>query len=273
VSGEPPGDEAALHSVLRRAGIEYNHYKLKCIQRRLAMRMRARGAVTYDDYAQLLDLDRHEARLLEQALTINVSRFFRNWPTFEAIAELVIPELWRRQRSGPIEVWSAGCAGGEEAFSLAALFHRHATQRGEPWLEKVRITGTDVDEASLRVAERAVYQQAALVEAPEELRERYFQRRGNDVAVIPELRALVRFQRRDLILDPAPPERFDLIVCRNVIIYFGQQAQHTLLQRFHQCSRADAFLVLGRVEAILGPSRRWFQPAVIRSRIYRRLPP
>jgi chemotaxis protein methyltransferase CheR len=273
VSEEFPGDEAALHTVLRRAGIEYNHYKLKCIQRRLAMRMRARGVVTYDDYARLLDLDGSEARLLEKALTINVSRFFRNRHTFETIAELVIPELWERQQSAPIQVWSAGCAGGEEAYSLAALFHRHAAMRGEPWLERVRITGTDVDEASLRAAERAVYQEAALAEAPPELRERYFERRGPEVVVAPELRPLVRFEQRDLILDPDPPERFDLILCRNVIIYFEQQAQHALLQRFHRCSRPNAFLVLGRVEAILGPSRRWFQPAVIRSRIYRRLPP
>lgn len=272
MSEEPPGDEAALHSVLRRAGIEYNHYKLKCIQRRLATRMRARGAVTYADYARLLDMDRNEARLLEQALTINVSRFFRNWHAFEAIAELVIPELWRRQRSGPIRVWSAGCAGGEEVFSLAALFHRHAVQLKEPWLDRIRITGSDVDEASLRLAQRAVYQETALAEAPEELRERYFERKGSEVTVAPELRGLVRFERRDLVLDPDPGERFDLIVCRNVIIYFEQQAQHGLLQRFYRCSSPHAFLMLGRVEAILGPARQWFEPAVIRSRIYRRLP-
>lgn len=272
MSEEPPGDETALHAVLRRAGIEYNHFKLKCIQRRLAARMRVRGAVTYDDYVRLLDMDRNEARLLEQALTINVSSFFRNWHTFETIAELVIPELWRRQRAGPIQVWSAGCAGGEEAFSLAALFHRHAVQRNESWLDRIRITGTDVDEASLRVAQRAVYQEAALAEAPEELRERYFERRGSEVMVVPELKALVRFERRDLVLDPDPGERFDLIVCRNVIIYFEQRAQHALLQRFYRCSRPGAFLVLGRVEAILGPARRWFEPTVIRSRIYRRLP-
>lgn len=264
-------DAAAVHAVLSRAGIQYSHYKLKCIQRRVAMRMRARGAATYDDYAQLLDTDRNEVRLLSQALTISVSRFFRNWPVFQAISELVIPELWRQQR-GTIHVWSAGSAGGEEAYSLAALFHRHAENLGEPWLDRVRIVGTDVDEGSLRMAERAGYSEGALAEVPQELRDRYFERRGVEVFVVPELRPLVRFERRDLILDPDPAGSYDLILCRNVIIYFEQRGQLALLERFHRCSRAGSFLVLGRVEAILGTARRWFQPAVIRSRIYRRLP-
>ncbi len=271
MSEDVPGNDAALHAVLGRAGIQYSHYKLKCIQRRLAMRMRVRGAATYEDYALLLDTDQKEGRLLSQALTINVSRFFRNWPVFEAISELVIPELWQRNR-GRIRVWSAGSAGGEEAYSLAALFHRHAEKIGEQWLDRVRIVGTDVDEASLRVAERARYSEGALVEAPQELRERYFERRGAEIFVMPELRSLVRFERRDLILDPDPPESYDLIVCRNVIIYFEQRAQLALLERFHRCTSTGSFLVLGRVEAILGTARRWFQPAVIRSRIYRRVP-
>ncbi|CAN5236501.1 N/A [soil metagenome] len=271
MSGACPEDDAALHAVLRRTGIQYDHYKLKCIQRRLAMRMRARGAVTYDDYAQLLDSDRNEVRLLSDALTINVSRFFRNWSVFQAISDVVIPELWRQQ-SGTIRVWSAGSAGGEEAYSLAALFHRHAVNIREQRLDRVRIVGTDVDDTSLRGAVRARYSEAALAEAPQELRDRYFERRGGEVFVAPELRSLVRFERRDLILDPDPPESYDLIVCRNVIIYFEQRAQVALLERFHRCSRPGAFLVLGRVEAILGTARRWFQPLVIRSRIYRRLP-
>jgi chemotaxis protein methyltransferase CheR len=270
VSGGTPGDNAALHAVLRYAGIQHGHYKLKCIQRRLAMRMRVRGAATYDDYARLLDSDRNEARLLAEALTINVSRFFRNLPVFQAIAELVIPELWRR--SGMIRVWSAGCAGGEEAYSFAALFHRYAAAVGGKAEDRVRIVGTDVDAASLRVAERAVYSEGALTEAPQELRDRYFERERAEFAVGPELRRMVRFERRDLILDPEPPHSFDLIACRNVIIYFEQRAQLTLLERFHRRSAPGAFLVLGRVEAILGDARRWFQPAAIRSRIYRRLP-
>lgn len=270
MSLEGPEDDAALHAVLRRTGIRYDHYKLKCIQRRLAMRMRARGAVSCDDYARLLDSDRSEVRRLSEALTINVSRFFRNWPVFEAISDVVIPELWRQQ-PGTIRAWSAGSAGGEEAYSLAALFHRHGLNSGEQGLDRVRIVGTDVDAASLCGAVRAGYREAALAEAPQDFRDRYFERRGAEIFVVPELRSRVSFERRDLILDPDPPGSFDLIVCRNVIIYFEQRAQLALLERFHRCSRPGAFLVLGRVEAILGTARRWFQPVAIRSRIYRRL--
>jgi chemotaxis methyl-accepting protein methylase len=266
---EVSADPDSLHELLRRAGVPYDHYKIRCIERRLATRMRARGVQSYEDYSRLLQLDPGESARLAQALTINVTRFFRNWPAFETLAREAIPALWSRT-SGPIRIWSAGCAAGEEAYSIAALFHDHAVRAGQQQqIGRVQVVGSDIDEESLRTARRGVYAEAQLVEAPPQLRERYFEIARGQAAVGADLRGMVRFEHRDVILDREPDERFDLIVCRNLIIYLEGRAQLALLERFHRCSRSGAFLMLGKVEAVLGQPRTWFQPVVVRARLYR----
>jgi chemotaxis protein methyltransferase CheR len=271
VSDAPGPDAAGLHDLLRRAGVPYDHYKMRCIERRIATRMRARGADTYDEYSRILQSDPGESARLAQALTINVTRFFRDWAAFEVLARIAIPELWSRT-SGAIRVWSAGCAAGEEAYSLAALFHDHAVRvGGEALASRVEVIGSDIDADSLAAARRGVYAQAQLAEAPPALRERYFETARGNVAVGPELRGLVSFEQRDLVLDREPEVTFDLVVCRNVTIYLEQRAQETLLGRFHRCSRRSAFLMLGKVESILGRPRKWFQPVAVRERLYRRV--
>lgn len=269
MNGPPPEEADALHEVLRRSGVQYDHYKIRCIERRLATRMRARGVSTYDEYARLLQADPGESARLAQALTINVTRFFRNWPAFEVLSNIAIPELWRG--TGVIRVWSAGCAAGEEAYSLAALFHHYAVRTGtQSLVSRVEILGTDIDEESLRSARRGVYAESQLAESPPELRQRYFEVTRGNAVVSAELRGMVRFQQLDLVLDREPDVPFDLVVCRNVIIYLAQRAQETLLGRFHRCLRPGGFLMLGKVEAIIGKPRSWFTPVAIRTRLYRR---
>jgi chemotaxis methyl-accepting protein methylase len=256
--------------VLRRAGVQYDHYKITCIERRIAARMRLCGVTSYEEYVRVLQDDPAEAQHLERALSIHVSRFFRNWPAFNALASSVIPELWRQDES-PIRVWSAGCAAGEEAYSVAALFHDHACRIGEAQrVRRVEVVGSDVDDASLAAADRGEYQAPVLSETPEDLRNRYFEVSRGSVRVNDELRQLVRFEKRDLVLDREPWAAFDLILCRNVIIYFDAHAQEALFERFHRCTVTRAYLMLGKVEAVLGRARSWFQPVNIRARIYRR---
>ena len=114
-------------------------YKEKCLRRRIAVRMRARGVHRFADYAALLDRDSVEYERLIDTLTINVTKLFRNWTTFDAIARLVVPILWEGG-ARPIRGWSAGCSSGEESYSLAILFHRHAALRGEP-IDASRVQG------------------------------------------------------------------------------------------------------------------------------------
>ena len=247
-------------------------YKEKCLRRRIAVRMRARGVHSYGDYARILDSDANEYERLLDALTINVTKLFRNWETYDTIARRVIPELWERTE-GRIGIWSAGCSSGEEAYSLAILLHRHATIRGElSWLSRTRVIGTDIDRASLVAAEQAAYAESAFADTPAELRAAYFSPRPPHV-VLDEVRRMVRFERRDLLREPPPdatPDGIHLIACRNVIIYFDRSTQESLFQRFHDALVPGGFLVLGKVETLLGSVRSSFATVESRERIFRR---
>jgi chemotaxis methyl-accepting protein methylase len=247
-------------------------YKEKCLRRRIAVRMRARGVHTYGDYAQILDADADEYELLLDALTINVTRLFRNPETYRALAEQVIPRLWERTE-GRLDVWSAGCSSGEEAYTLAILIHRHAEALGQlSWLTRVRVVGTDIDRASLEAAERAEYGESAFADTPASVRADYFSAQSPFV-LRGDVRRMVRFERRDLLREPAPEARDEgmhLIACRNVIIYFDRGTQETLFDRFHDSLASGGYLVLGKVETLLGASRARFATVESRERIFQR---
>jgi chemotaxis methyl-accepting protein methylase len=244
-------------------------YKERCLQRRIAVRMRARGVHSYRDYARLLDADADEYDRLLDALTINVTKLFRNWEAYASIAATVVPELWGR-RASRIRVWSAGCSSGDEPYSLAALFHRHAETSGTPeQLRRLDILGTDIDRQCLAAAERAQFDEGDFSDTPSDLRARYFSGTA-PFTVVPEIRRLVRFERRDLLVDPAPAGPHDLIICRNVLIYFDRETQERLFETFYDALAPDGFLILGKVETLLGHARARFTPVDARERIFRR---
>jgi chemotaxis methyl-accepting protein methylase len=263
------GFRALSDKIAHDRGFGCASYKERCLRRRIAVRMRATGVHSYHDYVRVLDADASEYDRLLDALTINVTKLFRNWDTYQAIARHVIPELWSLP-ADPLRVWSAGCSSGEEPFSLAALFHRHAASLGqEARLSRVRILGTDIDRDSLAAADRAGFTEAAFADTPPELRRRYFSP-DPPHTVVPEVRRLARFERLDLLSDPPPPAGQHLIACRNVIIYFDRTSQERLFERFHASLVPGGFLVLGKVETLLGPARTLFTPIDARERIFRR---
>jgi chemotaxis protein methyltransferase CheR len=274
VQPPPTTDDAGFlalnQKISRERGFGCSSYKEKCLRRRIAVRMRARGVHTYDEYARLLDQDAAEYEKLLDALTINVTKLFRNWETYEAVSRLVVPPLWALPEKS-IRVWSAGCSSGEEPYSIAALFLNHAQAIGEAArASRVAVLGTDIDRASLEAARRGSYEQAAFADTPEELRRRYFTA-GWPATVVPELRSLVSFERRDLLAEPPPPGGHHLVVCRNVVIYFDRPTQEALFERFHAALLPGGYLVLGKVETLLGRARTLFAPVDSRERIFRRL--
>ena len=263
------GFRALAEKITRESEFRCTSYKDKCVRRRIAVRMRARGTATYEQYAGLLDSDREEYRELLDALTVNVTRFFRNPTTYAAIAAHVIPDLWKRGR--PIDVWSAGCASGEEAFSLAALFHEHALSLGDGSLMgRVSVVGSDIDRGSLEAANHAVYLHGSFTDTSAELLDRLFPVLGAARTVIPALRAVARFEHRDLLRDPPPHNAFDLVVCRNVIIYLDRESQETLLDSLLESLRPGGYLVMGHVETLFGRARRQLVPVDVRERIFRK---
>jgi chemotaxis protein methyltransferase CheR len=245
-------------------------YKEKCLRRRIAVRMRARGVHTFGDYARLLDTDQTEYDRLLDVLTINVTKLFRNWDVYASIAEHVVPALWRRETDA-IRVWSAGCSSGQEPYSLAILFHRYASTQGMlPQIGRVDVLGTDIDRQSLEAAERGAFGESDFADTPDELRRRYFTP-TNPFTVVPSVREMVRFARRDLLSEPSPFESCDLIVCRNVLIYFDRETQEQVFEKFHASLAPDGFLVLGKVETLLGRTRGRFSAVDARERIFRRI--
>ena len=270
----PPSDDAGFlalnEKIARDRGFGCASYKEKCLRRRIAVRMRARGMHTYADYARLLDQDASEYDRLIDALTINVTKLFRNWESYDALARLAVPALWALPDER-LRIWSAGCSSGEEAYSLAALFARHAEGLGQgARLGRVEVLGSDIDRASLAAARRGAYDEPAFADTPPEMRAHFFTR-DLPAAVISEVKSLVSFERRDLIGEAPPPGVFHLVACRNVVIYFDRPTQEALFERFHSAIRPGGFLFLGKVETLLGRARAMFAPVDSRERIFRRL--
>ena len=265
------GFTALTEKIARDRGFGCASYKEKCLQRRIAVRMRARSVHTYAEYARVLDADSGEYDRLLDALTINVTKLFRNWETYAVIAERVVPALWALPVS-TINVWSAGCSSGEEPYSLAALFHQHAERAGQlgELHRRVRVLGSDIDARCLAAAETGAFEEADFADTPTELRRRYFAPTA-PFTIIPDVRRLVRFERRDLLADASPPGPHHLIVCRNVLIYFDRDTQERLFDKFHAALSPDGVLVLGKVETLLGAARARFVALDGRERVFRPL--
>ena len=261
---------ALCKKIERDRGFFCSSYKDTCLRRRISVRMRLKGAATFEEYGFLLDDDPNEYDRLITTLTINVSKFFRNPETFASIATKVIPNL--AAGSGPlVRVWSAGCASGEEPYSLAVLCHEYLQSQSEnKGGLRFDIVGTDVDADAISAARRGRYGEAAFTETTPAVRDTYFPLSDGLHTASDDLRKVVAFQRSDLLDGSKAVSRFHLIVCRNVIIYFKRETQTWLFERFHDLLLPGGYLVLGKVESLIGKSRELFVPISTRQRIYRR---
>jgi chemotaxis methyl-accepting protein methylase len=260
--------EELKRKIHRERGFNTHFYKDKCLRRRIAVRMRARGQPSFAAYAGLLDADPAEYDLLLDALTINVTKFFRNSEVWGAIAAELVPALFAHP-AALHRVWSAGCASGEEPYSLSILLHDWAERQGRTdELRRFHLLGTDIDRRSLDAARRAEYPELSLTETPDEVRERWFSP-GPPFRLRAEAASLVTFAQRDLI-SGEPEAGQSLILCRNVIIYFDRQIQEELFLRFYDALEPGGFLVLGKVETLLGRARSLFRPLSTRERIFQR---
>jgi len=261
--------KALTQKISRARGIGCEAYKEKCLKRRIAVRMRARGVHSYDDYSRLLDEDAHEYDKLLDALTINVTKFYRNADTWAALLRPYLSDLWRARR-GRMRVWSAGCASGEEPYSIAVALAEAARANGETLpLRHARVDATDIDRESLERTTAAVYAEQTFSEMPLDLLRRYFTATAPR-SPIPEIRQLVHVLRHDLTRERPPDPPYDLIVCRNVVIYFDRPMQERLFVTFAEALAPGGVLLLGKVETLFGAARERLVLEDPRERIYRR---
>jgi two-component system CheB/CheR fusion protein len=257
--------ERLLEFVRDTRGFDYTGYRRPTLMRRFAKRLQTVGADDWEAYRSYLEAHPEEFSELFNAILINVTGFFRDRETWEVVASDVIPRLLEaRGVADPIRVWSAGCASGEEPYTVLMLL---AEALGEDALkERVKIYATDVDDEALAEARDATYAAKHLEDVPAELRERYFQPANGGVCFRKDLRRLVIFGRNDLHRDP-PISRVDLLVSRNTLMYFGPDVQERILANFYFSLTRGGFLVVGKAEA-LQSGRRLFSAYDLKRRIF-----
>jgi two-component system CheB/CheR fusion protein len=238
----------AVYSLLRaECGIDFSHYKPNTVLRRIDRRLQLNRSVDLDEYVEQLRNDAQERNSLYKDLLIGVTRFFRDPDLFERLKAEVIPELLAKvSPDDEIRAWVAGCATGEEAYSLAILFHEALVAANR--LVNIKIFATDVHRASLEFASAGLYDEAALTEVSPERLDRYFAKQAAKYQVSQELRKMIVFAPHNIIKD-APFTKLDLISCRNLLIYLQTPAQKKALSLFHFGLKTGGVLVLGPSES------------------------
>ena len=229
-------------------GVDFSLYKLTTVGRRLERRAGLKGFANLEGYLEELRNDPLEQGLLYQDLLIGVTRFFRDPEAFAFIESNVVPEILSKvPASEQIRVWVAGCATGEEAYSLALIFHEQATRLGRP--PNVKIIATDLHRLSLDTAAIGAYGRDQLAHLDPERRARYFVETQSGYLVSPELRQLVVFAPHNVMKD-APFTRMHLISCRNLLIYLQPDVQRRVLSLFHFGLASGGILLLGASESM-----------------------
>jgi len=259
-----------LELVLKIKGFNGLNYKVNYVKRRVAVRMRATHAGTYRDYFHFITQNPEEATHLLDRLTIHVTEFFRDADIYAALQEKVIPEVLRTAADKKIKIWSAACSTGEEPYSLAFLLNEGL--KDHPGFS-FEILATDLDEQSLRTARLGEYSSESVGKLSKKVIGKMFRVEGTKFKIQPELQKNVRFFQHDL-LGAWPPDfrGFDLILCRNFLIYLTAPQQQKLYTNFSRVLSLDGFLVLGLTETLLGPAREIYRCVDIRSRFYRLAP-
>ncbi|MBI2803805.1 MAG: PAS domain-containing protein [Planctomycetes bacterium] len=244
------GDElSAVFSLLRRHfGVDFSLYKPSTLGRRLERRMTLQNTESLADYVASLEADRDELDHLYRDLLVEVTQFFRDKDAFDVIKREVIPKLFEQASPDDgLRIWVPGCATGEEAYSLAILFHEFAQTHKQNI--DVKIFATDVHRSSLEAASAGVYRESSVADMPREYLERYFVHKRNHFVVTQDIRKLVIFAPHNLTKDP-PFTKLDLVTCRNVLIYLNPATQRKVLTLFHFGLRTGGVLFLGPSESL-----------------------
>ena len=252
-----------------RTGHDFTAYRPATLLRRIAVRMSVLEVSTSADYLRLLAETPAEAGRLFRDILINVTRFFRDADVFDRIAREVIPPLLEGRDSGDdLRIWIAGCSTGQEAYTVAMLIAEASERAGVT--PNLAIFATDIDEDALRTARAGIYPTNIVDDVPEDMLRKYFLAKPGGFEVSQRLRDMVRFSQQSIVKDP-PFSRIDLVVCRNVLIYFGKPLQKLAVDVFHYALRPGGTLVLGTSENLTVEDGQFEEVSRV-DRIFRRLP-
>src|SRR5215468_8253935 len=258
-----------LQELAEHRGFDFRGYKKTTLERRFRKRMFQLNIGTYADYGRYIRENADEANELLNTILINVTEFFRDPPAWEILRNEILPPMLKPLKSGAsFRAWSAGCASGEEAYSIAIILSEFFGPRIAEF--DVKIYATDIDDDALVTARRGEYSVEALRRIRPEWRNKYFHGKGM-LRVNREIRRLVIFGRSNLGLD-APISHVDLLLCRNLLIYFDSDLQKQILARLHYALEPGGILFLGKSESQLTNSTQ-FRRLNARWRIFQRITP
>jgi two-component system CheB/CheR fusion protein len=266
--GGSRGDiEAVLERIREASNFDFRNYKRATLRRRIERRMVDRRKLDVEEYLALLDAEPAEYDALLRSMLIKVTSFFRDPEVWDVLSKKTIPQLLAEKRPGEeIRIWCAGCATGEEAFSIAILM---AEAMGPAFSNQdIKIFGTDVDEKAIASARRGVYRKEQLERVPKQMLRDWFVEEAGGYSVRKEIRRCVVFGINNLVSD-APISRLDLLLCRNVFIYLDNQLQKRVLTRFHYALRRNGILVLGKSE-LIPFAAKIYEPLDLARRVYRK---
>ncbi|MCK8519774.1 CheR family methyltransferase [Methanoculleus sp. 7T] len=253
-------------SIEKLVGIKCSNYKEDYIKRRILSRMRLTNTEDYEAYHKYLLANPQEIDLLRNALTINVTKFFRDPEVFEVLQREVLPDLARRGRS--IRIWCAGCATGEEPYSIAILMHELMALHRDIG---VTIYATDIDAVVLQKATAGIYDRKSLENVDERrIRKHFISRDDGTFEVRPHLKDLVKFRQHDLMSGVPIARYLDAVTCRNVTIYFTEEQKNELAHLFHSALAADGYYVMGKTEYLGREVEHLFAPYNVMQKILRK---
>lgn len=255
-------------SIERLIRIKCSNYKEDYIKRRILSRMRLTNTTNFETYHKYLLANPQELDLLKNALTINVTKFFRDPEVFEVIRREILPDLARRKNS--IRIWCAGCASGEEPYSIAILAYEQMGLHNDI---SVTIHATDIDTGVLQKARAGIYEKKTLENIDErKLRKHFISHEDGTFEVRPHIKSLVKFREHDLMSGIPVARYLDAVTCRNVTIYFTEKQKNDLTHLFHSALAADGYYIMGKTEYLAREVEHLFAPYNAMQKILRKAP-
>lgn len=228
--------------ILRLTKIDLNYYKEKQMRRRIDTLATKSGANSYEEYAKILKTDEEKFKQFINFITINVSEFYRNPDQWDLMDKQTIPNIVKNAKK-PIKIWSAACSTGDEPYSLAMAFSKHVK------LSDIQILATDIDKQVIASAKAGLYSAKSIANVPDDLKKKYFTKVGDSFKISDEIQRTVTFKEHNLLKDTYPKD-YDLILCRNVVIYFTDEAKDMIYRNFYSSLKNNGILFIGSTEQI-----------------------
>ncbi|MFF6015510.1 CheR family methyltransferase [Lysinibacillus fusiformis] len=242
--------EQFIEGIKRKTGIDLALYKEAQMKRRLTSLYEKKGYRNFVDFLKALEQDRDLMNEFLDRMTINVSEFYRNGKRWDVLQKKILPKLLQTNKR--LKIWSAACSTGEEPYSLVMVLSQLVP------LSQIQIIATDLDENVIQKAKLGVYPERSLAEVPNDIKAKYFEQEGSYYRMKDEIKRCVTFKKQNLLNDTYD-SNYDLIVCRNVMIYFTEEAKDQIYNDFSKALRKDGILFVGSTEQIFNPSRYEFE--------------